>query len=160
MRATLRDGLVLGVIGYAAVAIFYAIFDVAAARGALFTVNMLGESLFGGAPDPSRLMFPVEPQFGNVFGYNAVHVLASLLIGFFVMWMLRQASERPSLTRLVQFVIASGYVTTIAVVGILTRTIRPVLPWWSIIAVNSIAMALAAGYLFWRRPRLVAPLLR
>src|SRR5512133_3827029 len=54
----LRDGLIVGLIAYAAVAVFYSAFDLLASRGTLFTVNVLGQALFKGLRDPSVLQFP------------------------------------------------------------------------------------------------------
>src|SRR5512133_2531913 len=54
----LRDGVIVGLIAYAAVAVFYSVFDVLASRGTLFTVNVLGQALFKGLRDPSVLQFP------------------------------------------------------------------------------------------------------
>lgn len=155
-----RAALIVGLIGYAGVALFYALFDLIAARGWLFTVNMLGMSLFQGDPDPAMLQFPIEPSWSNIFWYNAIHLGVSLAIGFFVVWLLPRASGTPVRARIVQLVIVGGYVTTVLVVGVLSRTIRPVLPWWSIAVVNSLAALLAGGYLLLRRRPLVAPLLR
>jgi hypothetical protein len=57
-----REGLVVGLIGFAAVALFYAAFDFLAARGFLFTVNLLGQAVFYGLRDPSVLEtpFPID----------------------------------------------------------------------------------------------------
>jgi hypothetical protein len=41
-RRTIRDGIVVGLIGYAAVAVFYSVFDQLAARPPLYTVDLLG----------------------------------------------------------------------------------------------------------------------
>lgn len=154
-----RDGMTVGAIGYAAVALFYALFDLVAARGTLFTVHMLSVSLFRGAPEPSVLQFPLEPWLAGIFWYNALHLLASLGIGLVVVALLDHARRRPSRVIFVQLVVFAGYVVTIAAVGLLSRTIREVLPWWSIVAVNTCAVALAGSYLLRRRPVLVAPVL-
>ena len=156
----LRAALIVGLIGYAGVAVFYALFDLIAARGWLFTVNMLGISLFRGAPDPAMLHFPVEPSWPGIFWYNAIHLGVSLAIGVFVLWLLPLASGSPRRARIVQLVLSGGYVATVLAVGILSRTIRPVLPWWSIATVNALAVLLAGGFLLARRRSLVAPVLR
>jgi hypothetical protein len=159
-RSLLRDGLTVGFIGYAGVALFYALFDFVAARGMLFTVNILGTSLLHGAPDQSVLLFPVEPSIGAILWYNAAHLLASLAIGLIVVWLLSLAAAQPSRVRVVQLVIVGGYVCTILAVGLLSRTIRPVLPWWSIVVVNSLAVLVAGSYLLLRRRPLVVPVMR
>jgi len=154
-----RAGLAVGLLGYAAVAAFYALFDVVAARGTLFTVNMLSRSLFLGAPDPSLLQFPVDNWLAGIFWYNAVHLVISLGVGLFVVGLLEHVRRRPARAAVAMATIVAGYIVTIVVVGLLSRTIRPVLPWWSIVVVNSGAAALGGAYLLRRRPALVAPLL-
>ena len=42
----MREGLVVGFIAYVAVAVFSAMFDLLAARRALFSVNLLGKTVF------------------------------------------------------------------------------------------------------------------
>jgi hypothetical protein len=49
-------------------------------------------------------------------------------------------------------VLVAGFVVTVLAVGTLTASIRPLLPWWSIVAANAAAVALAGGYLLRRRP--------
>jgi hypothetical protein len=43
---------------------------------------------------------------------------------------------------------------TITVIGLLTTPMRPVLPWWSIVVANTLAVLLAGAYLVKRRPGL------
>lgn len=149
-----RQGLVLGFIAYAAVALFYSIFDVLAARGTLFTVNMLGLSVFRGMRDASVLTGPVPVDSQAVFLYNALHLVLSLLIGLVVMRFVAQAERRPSQAWQMYAFIAAGYVVTILAVGYLTPHIRHVLPWWSIVAANSAAVVAGAAYVLRARPGL------
>jgi hypothetical protein len=56
----------------------------------------------------------------------------------------------------------AGFVLTVIVVSWLSAEIRVLLPWWSIVLANSLAVALSAWYLSRRNPsltrRLLAPL--
>ncbi len=92
---TLRDGVVLGLIAYAAVAVFYAAFDVLAARGTLHTVDLLGKATFRGLRDPAVLQLPMKLDPTAIFLYNAVPLVASLAIGCVVAWLIHQAEPRP-----------------------------------------------------------------
>lgn len=150
---TLRDGVVIGLIAYAAVAAFYAMFDVLAARGTLYTVDLLGKAVFRGLRDPAALQLPMVPDFTAIFLYNGLHLVASLAIGWIVAWLIAQAESRPRLAYLFLAVIVGGYVVTILLVGGLTGPIRSLLPWWSIVVANSAAVALAGSYLLWKRPQ-------
>ena len=152
-RRTLRDGVVLGLIAYAAVAVFYAAFDVLAARGTLYTVDLLGKAAFRGLRDPAVLQLPMELDLTAIFLYNALHLVASLAIGCVVAWLIHQAEARPASALLFLGAIVGGYVVTILAVGLLTRSFRSLLPWWSIVAANTAAVALAGAWVVWKWPR-------
>jgi hypothetical protein len=143
---TARDGLVVGFIAYLAVAIFYSVFDFLAARGTLYTVNLLGRAMFRGLRDPIVLQYPVQLDFTAIFLYNGVHLAASLAIGLIVMGLVGYAEQRPARAGAVLLVLAFGFVATIVVVGWLSGPIRPLLPWWSIVVANTLAVLLAAVY--------------
>jgi hypothetical protein len=160
-----RDGVVIGLIAYLAVAAFYALFDFLAARGPLFTVNLLGLALFRGARDAAILQTPIALDAAAITAYNAVHLALSLAIGLVVMALVGYAERRRAPAPAATAVIVIGFVVTILAVGFLSRPIRPVLPWWSIVVANSLAVLLAGGYLLrshpglWRRmmPILAGP---
>jgi len=149
---TLRDGLLVGLVAYASVAVFYAAFDLLAARGALYTVNVLGKAVFRGLRDPAVIMLPVPLDAGAILRYNALHLAVSLVIGLVVVGLLSEAERRPARRRVLLVLIVAGFVLTVAAVGLASRSIRPVLPWWSIVAANSGAVMLAAWYLERRIP--------
>ena len=150
--ATYRDGLVVGLIAYASVAAFYSIFDGLAARGALFTGDLLGKAVFRGLRDPSVLQYPIQPDVTAMLLYNAVHLVISLAIGLIVVRLVGEAERRPARALPVLFVIVAGFVVTVAVVGYLTEPMRAVMPWWTIVAANGFATLFAGAYLLRRRP--------
>lgn len=150
--STIRDGLVVGLIAYASVALFYSIFDFLAARGTLYTVDLLGRALFRGLRDPAVLMFPLERDLTAILLYNAFHLLISLGIGVLVVSLVAHAERYPQQALLVLIMIVAGGVLTIFAVGYLTGSVRPLLPWWSIVVANGLAALLAGLYLIRRRP--------
>lgn len=151
---TLREGLVVGLIASASVALFYAVFDLLAARGALYTVDLLGKAVFRGLRDPAILQLPVRPDGEVIVLYNGLHLVISLAIGLVVTWLVGQAERHPTRARPVLLTIVAGFVLTILAVGMLTGPIRPLLPWWSIGVANALAVLLAGSYLLRRRPGL------
>ena len=153
-RDTLREGVVVGLIGYAAVALFYSAFDLLASRGTLYTVNLLGKSVFRGLRDPSVLMFPLETDWQAVLWYNALHLVLAVAIGIVVMSLVAFADANPSRRGFVRLFIVAGFVVTIMLVATLTTPIRPLLPMWSVIGANVAATLLAGTYLLRRRPGL------
>ena len=153
-RGTLRDGLVVGLIGYASVALFYSGLDVLAARDPLYTVDLLGKAVFRGLRDPGVLLFPLPLDGVAIFLYNALHLIVAVAIGLVVTSLASQAERRPGRSRLVLFTLIAGFVMTIAIVGLLTAPMRPVLPWWSIAVANGLAVLVAGAYLARQRPLL------
>ena len=150
-RGVAQDGVIVGLIGYSAVAVFYSLFDLLASRGALYTVDLLGKALFRGLRDPSVLQFPVEPDTGAVFLYNALHLAIALLIGLVVVSLVKHAEDNPARRAGVFFVLVAGFLVTILAVGYLTEPVRPLLPYWSIVVANVAAVVLGAAYLLNRR---------
>lgn len=149
---TVRDGLVVGFIAYAAVAAFYAVFDVLAARGSLYTLDLLGKAVFRGLRDPSVLEAPLQPDRAAMAMYNVLHLALSLAIGVVVSWIVAQAERHPQQARLAGLAIVAGFVVTILGVGMLTAPMRPVLPWWSIVVANLLAVLLAGSYFIRKHP--------
>jgi hypothetical protein len=158
-RRILRDGAAVGLIAYGAVAAFYSAFDFLAARGPLFTVNLLGLAVFRGLRDPGVLQLPVPLDIGAIFLYNAFHLAASLAIGLVVMSLAAHADRHPRHAGPVLLLIVAGFVLTVIVVSWLSAEIRVLLPWWSIVLANALAVALSAWYLSRRNPSLTRRLL-
>ena len=149
----MREGLLVGFVAYASVAVFYAVFDFLAARGPLFTVNLLGLAVFEGVRDPSilRLPIPVDAD-GHLLVQCAAPDRCRWCIGLIVVRLVAQAEGHPSQARAVLFTIVAGFVVTILAVGILTEPMRALLPWWSIVVANVVAVWVAGSYLLRAHP--------
>jgi hypothetical protein len=156
--SALREGVVMGLIASTSVALFYAVIDLLAMRGAFYTVNILGRALFRELRHPAILMLPVPLDWQAIALYSALHLGLSLLIGVAVATLVAYAEEHPSHGPFVVLALVAGFVGTVIMVGLLSVPIRPVLPWWSIVVANSLSAALAGGYLLVRHPRIWRPL--
>ena len=148
----------MGLIAYATVAIFYSGFDLLAARGTLFTVDMLGKAVFRGLRDPSVLLFPQRLDLAAIFWYNGLHLIASLVVGLIVTFLVAHAERHPARARAVALAVFTGGALTVVTIGTLTEGMRSVLPWWSIIVANVLAAILAGFYLIVRTRSLPSPL--
>lgn len=153
-REVVRDGISVGLIGYAAVALFYSTFDFLASRGSLYTVNLLGQSVFRGLRDPLVLMFPLSPDWTAILSYNVVHLIVALAIGIFATSIVTMVENNPALRGVAWLIIVGGFLITVAVIATLTTPIRPLLPVWSVVVANALAALLAGAYLLGRRPGL------
>ncbi len=149
---TLRDGIIVGLIGYVAVAALYAVFDLIAARGAFYTVDMLGKAVFRGLRDASVLGLPMQLDTAAIIWYSGLHLILSLAIGLIVTSLIAYSEQHPEKSGAVLFVLIAGFVVTVAAVGMLTSSFRELLPWWSIVLANVLAVIFAGMYLVRRRP--------
>lgn len=147
-----KDGLIIGIIGYASVAILYAIFDFLAARGFLYTVDLLGKVMFRGLNDPAVLTLPMEPDLTAIFWYNSFHLIASLIIGFIVIGFIDLTERQPVRAQFVLFILILGFIVTVFTVSFLTSEISDLLPLWSILIANILAVISAGYYLIKRHP--------
>jgi amino acid transporter len=84
--------------------------------------------------------------------YNGLHLVVSLAIGLIITWLVAQAERRPARAHLAGLTIVTGFFVTILGVGLLTVPMRPVLPWWSIVVANVLAVLLAGSYLLQKHP--------
>ena len=149
-----RDGIVVGLLAYASVALFYTAFDVLAARGAFYTVNLLGKAAFRGLRDPIVLQYPARLDWTAIFWYNLVHLTLSLGIGLVVTRLIELAEQRPAQARPILGAVALGFVATVMIVSALTAPMRVLLPWWSIVVANTAAVVVTAAWLVRRHPGL------
>lgn len=153
-RRMLSEGLIVGLVAYAAVAVFYSFLDLLASRGMLFTVDMLGKAVFRQLRDPGVLLFPQQLDRAAIFWYNGLHLVLSLIIGVIVTSLVWRAERHPARAALILLAVVAGGVITVLVVGKLTESMRPVLPYWSIVVANVLASCLAGVYLLSRHPGL------
>ena len=148
----MRTGLIVGLNGYASVAVFYAVFDLLAARGALYSVDLLGKAVFRGLRDSSVLGLPIQLDWAAIFWYNLLHLAAALIIGVIVVGLVETAVRNPSRKGFVFYTIVLGFAVTVFAIAVLTLPIRPLLPWWSIVVANSFAVVIGGAYLLRRYP--------
>lgn len=148
----IREGMVTGLIAFVAVAVFYFVFDVLATRGALFTVNRIGQLMMKGPSGVSVSGLPIPLDPAAIVGYTAVHLAASLSIGVLVCRLVHEAELQPMLAQVALLFIVAGFAATIVIVGLISVPIRNVLPWWSIIVANSLAVLVAGFVMITRHP--------
>ena len=101
-----------------------------------------------GAPGNAWPVYPIA-----ILAYSALHLAGSLLIGILVARLVREAELRPMQAQIALLFIVAGFVGTVATAGALSDSIREVLPWWSIIASNAIAVLGAGLVMIQRHPR-------
>ena len=91
-RSVLREGIVAGLIGAAAVAVWFFVFDVARGRPFL-TPGLLGALVFHGVDTPVG----VQPSLGPILGYTILHGLAFIAFGVVAATIMAVSEREPAL---------------------------------------------------------------
>ncbi|NIR45652.1 MAG: hypothetical protein GWN99_14730 [Gemmatimonadetes bacterium] len=149
------QGLVAGLIAYAAVAVFFLLVNVVAGRSPFHTAAALGEALFYGLEDPTRIT--IEP--GPVLAYNGLHLIVSLLAGTIAAWLFFETERHHWLWYFVFFVFIAGFVFSLVFVGAVSVEIAGLVPWWSVAVANVVWVVGLVSYLWYQHRGLVRELM-
>jgi hypothetical protein len=148
-RLVLLEGLVAGLIGAAAVAVWFLIVDAIAGRP-FFTPAMLGSALFWGRADPQT----VDISYATVIGYSMVHVMAFLVVGLVAAALAALVERFPTAAFLTVFLFAVFEVGFYIVVALVAQPLLGALAWVNVASGNLLA-AVGMGLYLWRvHPRI------
>jgi hypothetical protein len=152
-HSVVREGVVAGVLGATAVAVWFFIVDLIGGR-ALFTPTTLGAgllSIFGRSP---------EPQVMNVIAYTIFHYAVFILVGIIAVILVHAGERSPS-------VLAGSMILFVAIelgfygmVAMLEETVLGNLAWYQILAGNLLAAVLMGTYLWRGHPAMKDGLVR
>lgn len=141
---TIRQGLVAGLLGAAAVAVWFLVVDLAV-REPLWTPAALGSALLAGARSPEA----VTATVGTVLGYTALHVSAFLLLGVVAAGLVEQAERFPPLVFALLLLFVVFEVFFVGIAALLGAWVLEEIAWWSVMVGNLLAAGAMGGYL-WR----------
>ena len=144
LQRILREGLIAGLIGAAAVAFWFLLVDLIAARP-FFTPAMLGSAVFWGLRDPAQ----VEITFQVVIAYTMLHVIAFGVVGMVAAVLAALVESFPSTLFLVVVLFAIFEVGFYIVVAILAQPLLGFLA-WSNVAIGNLIAAGGMGFYLWR----------
>lgn len=150
----LREGVVAGLIGAAAVAIWFLALD--AARGQIFfTPAAFGSAILEGA----RGVAEVEITATTVIGYTVIHILAFLALGLLASSLAVAAEANPPLILGFVLLFVTMEAFFIGAMAIAANWLLGALSWWTIVVANLVAAAAMGTYLWFEHPRLQEELL-
>jgi hypothetical protein len=146
-------GLITGLIGAGAVALWFLVLDIAQGRP-FYTPAALGSLLFLGASSPDA----VRVDAGIIAAYTAIHVAAFAAGGIALEWAAGRLERAPGmwLMALLTVIILEGLF--IGTVGSLSGWVLGTLGVWAIIIANLAAAAAMGAWLWKSHPRLRQPL--
>lgn len=147
--ATLREGVIVGLIGAAVVAGWFLVLDLVIGR-LLFTPGALGSALFLGAGGPDE----VRITAGTVLGYTFVHLAVFLLAGTIFAALVGQAEKQTAVLMGVMLFFVATLTFAVGAMAILASWVLAELTWWGIAMGNLLAAAAMAAFLWMRHPRL------
>ncbi|MBR9989880.1 MAG: hypothetical protein KFH98_09005 [Gemmatimonadetes bacterium] len=140
----IREGMIAGLLGASAVALWFLAIDLIAGR-LFYTPAALGSAVFLQAESPETISISA----GIIAGYSVVHVLGFIGIGIIAAALVLRAEVEPSvlLGAVLLFVTMEAFV--IGLIAILAAWLLDTIGWWTIAAANLIA-AVAMGVYLWR----------
>jgi MFS family permease len=151
--ATLREGVLAGLIGAVVVAGWFLVLDLVIGR-LFFTPAALGSALFLGAEGVAA----VRITAGTVLGYTLVHVAAFLVAGVVFTALVIQAERQRAVLMGVILLFVTTLTLVVGLMAILASWVLMELTWWGIAIGNLLAAAAMAFFLWRRHPRLAREL--
>ncbi len=145
----LREGMMVGALGAAAVAVWFLVTDIVQGRP-LSTPSVLGQVLLYGITTP--VVAPA--QTGPLVAYTLLHIGLFVLFGIVVTELVHLAMTS-GLARFALMILAVVFeVFFFAVTYTLSEATRNLFPWWSVLAANSLALICMSWYLARNHPAL------
>lgn len=141
-HSVVREGVVAGVLGATAVAVWFFVVDLIGGRP-LFTPGTLGEgllSVFGRSP---------ETQAMNVIAYTIFHYAVFILVGIIAVILVHAGERMPSVLAGAMILFVAFELGFYGLVALLQESVLGSLAWYQIMAGNLLAAALMGTYL-WR----------
>jgi hypothetical protein len=141
---TLREGVISGLLGATAVAVWFLVLDIASGRP-MATPTMLGQSVasFFGAGGGA-------PALTYVLGYTVYHYAAFALVGIVISAIVNNAEREPSMLIGLMFLFVAFEVGWYGVTALLSRSeYFGALAWYQVMVANLVA-ALTIGVYMWR----------
>ena len=141
-HSIVREGLIAGVLGATAVAVWFFVVDLIGGRP-LFTPNTLGEgllSIFGRTP---------ESRTVNIIAYTIFHYAAFTLVGMLAVVLVHTGERIPSVLAGSMILLVAIELGFYGLVALLQQTVLGNFAWYQILAGNLLAALLMGTYL-WR----------
>jgi hypothetical protein len=143
-HSVIREGLIAGAAGAAAVAAWFLVLDLVQGR-MFFTPGALGSIFFLGA----RSVEDVQITIGTVAGYTVLHLAAFALVGFVASWIFNWADEEPRVVLGLGVLLVVSEVFVLGMMMIGASWLLDEVPIWAVLISNALGM-LAVGAYLWR----------
>lgn len=151
-RRVLSQGLAAGFIGFATVAVVFAVVNLSMGRSPFYTSALLGAALFYDVTDPAQVA--VTPA--TVLAYNGLHLVTFLAFGVVASALAAMADRGQQLwyVALFFFIFLSFHLE--GAVQLFAAPMRPVLSDAAIWGAGIAGSAAMMAYLLWQHPKIRA----
>ncbi len=148
-HSTFREGLATGMLGAAIVAVWYAVWDLAAGRP-FHTFNVLGRIFFQGDVNPGARALDA----GAIAGFALLHVGIFILLGVGLTFLVHLASRNIALRMGVWMGLVVSFLFLTGLVYMLSTSTGERLPLWQVLGGGILGITAMGWYLWRRHPRL------
>jgi hypothetical protein len=140
-----REGVIAGLLGYAAVVVVVAAMDLVRGRSPFHTAAVLGSWLFYGLEAASRSS--IEP--GPVLAYNGVHLLVSLAVGTVAALLVLESGLFRGFWYFALMILIAAVMYPLVVLGGIAVEWGQMLDWTTVLVGTAAWLAAMTTY-FWR----------
>jgi hypothetical protein len=144
----IREAVTAGLLGAAAVAIWFLILDGINGR-LLFTPAALGSAIFQGASGVGE----VQRTAGMVLGYTLIHIVAFLIVGLIAARLMFGADNEPRVLLGAGVAFVTMEVGVLCVLALVASWLLDALSFWTVLVANVIAAAVMGWYLYRQHPQ-------
>jgi hypothetical protein len=146
----LTHGVLAGLLGYATVVVFYAVWNALHGRSPFYTAALLGATLFYGLRQGAEVVVWAGP----VLAFNGVHLVIFLGVGLLAAWIATESERGAHYWYIGLSLLVYGSIHVIGLVLWIADPLRDRLPIWSAVVASVVALGAMAVYLFGVHPRL------
>jgi hypothetical protein len=150
-HSTVREGLIVGLLGATILAAWYFVFDAAAGKP-FRTPNLLGTVLFRGDLEPG--VRQIVPRV--VAGYTVLHLVIFALAGIGLTLLVHLTARNLALRMGLWMGLVVAFAFFAGLTYMLTTATGESLPAWSVVGGSLLAVAAMGWYLWRRHPRLAS----
>lgn len=151
-KDAIAQGVTAGLLGFATVALFFALENLFAGRSPFYTAALLGATVFHGATDPSQVS--VTPE--NVLLYNGLHLVTFIAFGLIGSALATLADRGAQLWYVGLFFFIFVAFHLVGVAQGLAMPMRAAISDASVWIAGLAASTAMAAYILWQHPRIRA----
>jgi hypothetical protein len=150
-----KQGVVSGLLGGSAVAVWFLLLDVVAGR-ALYTPNVLGQVVVFRNVEPVTTSL----DLAAIVAYTAVHFIAFIALGLVVATLMRLATDQPYFRIAIVILLVTFEFFFAFFMLMLSEITAQAFPFWAVLTANGLAILAMGVYFYRRHPALIAALRR